>query len=110
MAAHDKEESLDEIRESNEAIAARWQVSQELKAVETAELLMIYKKMIRNLSKSRARVAELESVNELQAKKLLQQVTRRYIGFAQRHHRGSQGTEGQLDYPSAYTQSPCPGQ
>ena len=59
MTRNLKEESLDEIRESNEAIAARWQVAQELKDVETAELLMIYKKMIRNLSKSRARVASV---------------------------------------------------
>ena len=79
VAAHEKEESLDEIRQSNEAIAARGQVAQVLKDVETEELLAKHNDiqeeldmMIGDLSKSRARVAELESVNELQAKKLLE--------------------------------------
>jgi hypothetical protein len=79
-AAREKEESLDEIRRSNEAIAARWQVAKELKDVETVELLAKQDDMqeeidtmIEDLSKSRARVAELESANESQAKKLLEQ-------------------------------------
>ena len=78
--AREKEESLDEIRRSNETIAARWQVAKELKDVETVELLAKQDDMqeeldtmIEDLSKSRARVAELESANESQAKKLLEQ-------------------------------------
>ena len=81
VAAREKVEFLDEIR-SNEAIAARWQVAKELKDVETVEMLAKQDNMqdeldnmIGDLSKSRSRVAELESVNELQAKKLLEQDT-----------------------------------
>ena len=80
VAAREKAEFLDEIR-SNEAIAARWQVAKELKDVETVELLAKQDdmqdeldNMIGDLSKSRARVAELESANELlQTKTLLEQ-------------------------------------
>jgi hypothetical protein len=79
VAAREKAEFLDEIR-SNEAIATRWQVAKELKDAETVELLEKQDDMqdaldntIGNLSKSQARVAELESANELQAKKLLEQ-------------------------------------
>ena len=79
VAGRERAEFLDEIR-SNEAIAARWQVAKELKDVETVEMLAKQDNMqdeldnmIGDLSKSRSRVAELESANELQAKKLLEQ-------------------------------------
>ena len=79
VAAREKAEFLDELR-SNEAIAARWQVAKELKDAETVEMLAKQDNMqdeldntIEDLSKSRSRVTELESANELQAKKLLEQ-------------------------------------
>ena len=79
VAAREKAEFLDEIR-SNQEIAARWQYAKELKDVETLELLEKQDNMqdeldnmIGDLSKSRSRVAELESANELQAKKILEQ-------------------------------------
>ena len=80
VAAREKAESLDEIRRSNEVDVARWQVAKELKDVETVELLAKQDdmqdeldNMIGDLSESQARVAELESANEIQAKKLLEQ-------------------------------------
>ena len=80
VAAREKAECLDEIRQSNEAIAARWQVAKELKDVETVELLAKQDdmqdeldNMMGDLSESRARIAELESANESQAKELLEQ-------------------------------------
>ena len=79
VAAHEKAGFLDEIR-SSEAIAARWQVAKELKDAETVKMLAKQDdmqdeldSMIADLSKSRSRVAELESANELQEKKLLEQ-------------------------------------
>ena len=79
VAAREKAEFLDQIR-SNEAIAVRWQAAKELKDAETVEMLAKQDNMqdeldntIEDLSKSRSRVAELESANELQAKKLLEQ-------------------------------------
>ena len=80
VAAREKEVSLEEIRRSNEAMAARPQAAKELKDVEVVELLAKQDDMqdeldttIGDLSESRARVAELESTNELQAKKLSEQ-------------------------------------
>ena len=77
VAAREKEESLDEIRQSNDA---RWQVAKELKDTENVGLLAKQADMQDELdvvkwelSESRARVAELESANELQAKKFLEQ-------------------------------------
>jgi hypothetical protein len=79
VAEREKAEFLDEIR-SNEAIAAKWQVSKEVKDVEMVEMLAKQDNMqdeldnmIGHLSKSRSRVAELESASELQVKKLLEQ-------------------------------------
>ena len=79
-AARDKEESLEEARESNEAIVAIWQTAKELKDAETVELLGRQDEMqdqldnmSRDLSASQARVSELKSANELQSKKLLEQ-------------------------------------
>ena len=79
VAVREKAEFLDELR-SNEAIAARWQVAKELKDAEKVEMLAKQDNMqdeldntIEDLSKSRSRVTELESANELQAKKLLEQ-------------------------------------
>ena len=81
VAAHEKAEFLDEIR-SSEAIAAKWQVAKEMKDAETVKMLAKQDNMqdeldnmIAHLSKSRSRVAELESANELQEKKLLEQDT-----------------------------------
>ncbi|KAF8814881.1 hypothetical protein BYT27DRAFT_6963068 [Phlegmacium glaucopus] len=82
VAERDKQESLNEVRRSNETIAARWKATLASKDAETVKLKAKQDDMQRKLEvmtgdllKSQKRAAELEWANQLQAKRIVGQDT-----------------------------------